>query len=156
MSRKKTVDPAVIESISQNIFTVLPLLRKRLLHMDVVHGDHGIPLSHIQVLSMLDETGSMSVSEISQRLGIAKPNITPLVDRLIEDKYVDRIRDTQDRRVVNVIILDAGREKLSSIRANIGDQVQEWAQVLSTADFRELSDSLQSLTRILAQIQQTT
>lgn len=153
MSRKKTVDPAVIESISQNIFTVLPLLRKRLLHMDVIHGEHGIPLSHIQVLSMLNETGSMSVSEISHRLGIAKPNITPLVDRLIEEKLVDRIRDTQDRRVVNIVILEAGREKLNEIRANIGDQVQDWAQHISAADFRELGDALQSLTRILTQIQ---
>lgn len=153
MSRKKAVDTTVIESISQNIFTVLPLLRKRLLHMDVIHGEHGIPLSHIQVLTMLNETGSMSVSEISHRLGIAKPNITPLVDRLIEEKLVDRIRDTQDRRVVNVVILPAGQEKLNQIRKNIGEQVQEWAQHISAADFRELADALSSLTRILAEIQ---
>lgn len=153
MSRKKPTDPAMIESISQNIFTVLPLLRKRLLHMDVIQGEHGIPLSHVQVLSMLSETGSMSVSEISQRLGIAKPNITPLVDRLIDEKLVDRIRDTQDRRVVNVVILEAGREKLSALRSSIGEQVQDWAQNISAADFRELADSLASLTRILTQIQ---
>lgn len=153
MSRKKTLDPAVIESISQNIFNVMPLLRKRLLHMDVIQNEYGIPLSHVQVLSMLNETGSMSVSEISHRLGIAKPNITPLVDRLIDEHLVDRIRDTQDRRVVNVVILDAGREKLAAIRSTIGEQVQEWAQNISAADFRELAESLASLTRILTQIQ---
>lgn len=153
MSRKKNIDQATIDSISQNIFTVLPLLRKRLLHMDAIQGEHGIPLSHVQVLSMLSETGSMSVTEISQRLGIAKPNITPLVDRLIEEKLVDRIRDTQDRRVVNVVIMDAGREKLAAIRSSIGDQVQDWAQNVPAADFRELGESLASLTRILSQFQ---
>lgn len=153
MSRKKTLDPAVIESIAQNIFSVMPLLRKRLLHMDVIQAEHGIPLSHVQVLSMLNETGSMSVSEISHRLGIAKPNITPLVDRLIDEKLVDRVRDTHDRRVVNVVILDAGREKLAAIRGTIGEQVQEWAQNISAADFRELSEALASLTRILTTIQ---
>ena len=153
MSRRKSLDPAVIESIAQNIFNVMPLLRKRLLHMDVIQSEHGIPLSHVQVLSMLNETGSMSVSEISHRLGIAKPNITPLVDRLMEEKLVDRIRDTQDRRVVNVVILEAGREKLAAIRATIGEQVQEWAQNISAADFRELADALSSLTRILSNVQ---
>lgn len=153
MSRRKSLDPAVIESIAQNIFNVMPLLRKHLLHMDVIQSEHGIPLSHVQVLSMLNETGSMSVSEISHRLGIAKPNITPLVDRLIEEKLVDRIRDTQDRRVVNVVILEAGREKLAAIRATIGEQVQEWAQNISAADFRELADALSSLTRILSNVQ---
>ena len=153
MSRRKSLDPAVIESIAQNIFNVMPLLRKRLLHMDVIQSEHGIPLSHVQVLSMLNETGSMSVSEISHRLGIAKPNITPLVDRLIEEKLVDRIRDTQDRRVGNVVILEAGREKLAAMRATIGEQVQEWAQNISAADFRELADALSSLTRILSNVQ---
>jgi len=153
MSRKKTLDPALINSISQNIFTVMPLLRKRLLHMDVIQAEHGIPLSHVQVLSMLSEAGSMSVSEISSRLGIAKPNITPLVDRLIDDHLVDRIRDTNDRRVVNVVIMDAGKEKLEAIRETIGKQVHEWGMNISTADFRELADSLASLTKILSQIQ---
>lgn len=54
MSRRKSLDPAVIESIAQNIFNVMPLLRKRLLHMDVIQSEHGIPLSHVQVLSMLN------------------------------------------------------------------------------------------------------
>jgi len=153
MSRKKSIDPAIIDNISQNIFTVMPLLRKRLLHMDAIQSEHGIPLSHVQVLSMLASTGSMSVSEISRRLGIAKPNITPLVDRLIDAKLVDRVRDTQDRRVVNVMILDAGREKLESIRSSIGAQVQDWSENLSASDIREFSDALSSLNRILTSIQ---
>ena len=153
MSRKKTLDPAIIDSISQNIFTAMPLLRKRFLHMDVIQAEHGIPLSHVQVLSMLSAAGSMSVSEISLRLGIAKPNITPLVDGLIENHLVARIRDANDRRVVNVVIMEAGKEKLESIRETIGKQVHEWGMSISTADFRELADSLVSLTRILSQVQ---
>lgn len=154
MSRKKTIDPSLVESIARNIFSVMPLLRKRPLHMDVIQNEHGIPLSHVQVLSMLNESGSMSVSEISHRLGIAKPNITPLVDRLIENGYVDRIRDTNDRRIVNVVILPDGRQKLLSIEETICGQVSEWAQNLSAADFRELAESLESLKRILSRLQQ--
>ena len=92
-------DEKTVEQIAANIFHVMPLLRKRLLRLDVVQAEHGIPLSHAQVLAMLSENKSMSVSEISRRLGIAKPNITPLVDRLIASDLVDRVRDTGDRRV---------------------------------------------------------
>ena len=67
MRRKKAIAPAQLESISRNLFSVMPLLRKRLLHLDVLQTEHGIPLSHVQVLSMLQENGSMSVSEISQQ-----------------------------------------------------------------------------------------
>ena len=84
MTKKRTIDPAMIDSVAQNMFHVLPLIKKRLLHMDLVQKEHGTPLSHVQVLAMLQDVGTMSVSEISRRLGIAKPNITPLVDRLFE------------------------------------------------------------------------
>ncbi|MDR0897815.1 MAG: MarR family transcriptional regulator [Oscillospiraceae bacterium] len=153
MSRRKAIDPAAIDSIAQNIFQIMPLIRKRLLHMDVIQSEHGIPLSHVQVLNMLCEVGAMSVSEISHRLGIAKPNITPLVDRLMQAHLVDRVRDGTDRRVVNVVILDAGREKLRAIHQTVGEQVQDWAQTVSAADFRELADALSALTRVLTQMQ---
>lgn len=152
MSRKKVIDPVMVDRISRNLFCVTPLLRKRLLHMNVIQNECGIPLSHVQVLSMLDECGSMSVSEISQRLGIAKPNITPLVDRLLENHYVDRIRDAQDRRVVNIVILDAGREKLHSIHETVSEQVCEWGQQLSASDFHKLAQSLDTLKRVLSQL----
>ena len=90
MSKKRTLDPQMIDSVAQNMFHALPLIKKRLLHMDMIQREHGTPLSHVQVLAMLQDAGTMSVSEISRRLGIAKPNITPLVDRLYEAGYVDR------------------------------------------------------------------
>ena len=152
MSRKKVIDPTLVDGISKDLFCVTPLLRKKLLHMDVIQNECGIPLSHVQVLSMLDESGSMSVSEISQRLGIAKPNITPLVDRLYEAGYVDRQHDENDRRVVNIVLLPAGAEKLAAIRATIARQIQVQAEDLSVSEFRELSDSLSSVVRILSSL----
>ena len=143
-------DEQMVEQIASDIFHVMPLLRKRLLRLDVVQAEHGIPLSHAQVLAMLNENKSMSVSEISRKLGIAKPNITPLVDRLIASDLVDRVRDTGDRRVVNVVIQPAGVQKLVEIRKSIGNQVRDWANNMSEEDFNELATALNSITRILS------
>ena len=148
MTKKRTIDPAMIDAVAQNMFHVMPLIKKRLLHMDMVQKEHGTPLSHVQVLAMLQDAGTMSVSEISRRLGIAKPNITPLVDRLYEAGYVDRQHDENDRRVVNIVLLPAGTEKLAAIRATIARQIQVQAEDLSVSEFRELSDSLSSVVRI--------
>ena len=94
----------------------------------------------------------MSVSEISRRLGIAKPNITPLVDRLYDAGYVDRQHDENDRRVVNIVLLPAGEEKLAAIRATISRQIQVQAENLSVSEFRELNDALDSVVRILSSL----
>ena len=152
MTKKRTIDPAMIDTIAQNMFHILPLIKKRLLHMDMVQREHGTPLSHVQVLAMLNDVGTMSVSEISRRLGIAKPNITPLVDRLFECGYVDRQHDENDRRVVNIVLLEAGKEKLAAIRATISRQILQQVDGLSNSEFRELNVSLSSVVRILSSL----
>ena len=152
MSKKRTLDPQMIDSVAQNMFHALPLIKKRLLHMDMIQREHGTPLSHVQVLAMLQDAGTMSVSEISRRLGIAKPNITPLVDRLYEAGYVDRQHDENDRRVVNIVLLPAGSQKLMAIRATIARQIQMQAEDLSVSEFRELHDSLESVVRLLSSL----
>ncbi|HIU15322.1 MAG TPA: MarR family transcriptional regulator [Candidatus Ventricola intestinavium] len=152
MTKKRSIDPAMIDSVAQNMFHVMPLIKKRLLHMDLVQKEHGTPLSHVQVLAMLQDVGTMSVSEISRRLGIAKPNITPLVDRLFDAGYVDRQHDENDRRVVNIVLLPAGEEKLAAIRATIARQIQAQSENLSISEFRELNDALSSVVRILSSL----
>ena len=119
------------------------MLRKRLLRMDVVQAEHNVPMSHVQVLTMLGENGVMTVSEISQRLGIAKPNITPLVDRLIADGYVERRRDETDRRVVKVVLLPEGEEQLASIQETIVRHAMRWVGTIPDKDFYELERSPQ-------------
>jgi len=150
MTKKRTIDSAMIDAVAQNMFYAIPMIKKRLLHMNAVQKEHGTPLSHVQVLAMLQDAGTLSVSEISRRLGIAKPNITPLVDRLFECGYVDRQHDENDRRVVNIVLLPAGEEKLAAIRSTISGQILKQVDHLSVSEFRELNDSLSSIVRILS------
>lgn len=41
MTKKRSIDPAMIDSVAQNMFHVMPLIKKRLLHMDLVQKEHG-------------------------------------------------------------------------------------------------------------------
>ena len=146
------VDTAVIASIADKLFQVMPLLRKRMLRLDGMQAEYGIPLSHVQVLAMLEEPGSMSVSEISRRFGIAKPNITPLVDRLISAGLVERVRNKADRRVVDAYILDAGREKLREIQKVLYDHVLNWSSTVSADDYAQLDSALSTVLRVLGEL----
>ena len=152
MTKKRTLDPEMIDSVAQNMFYALPLIKKRLLHMDMVQKEHGTPLSHVQVLAMLQDVGTMSVSEISRRLGIAKPNITPLVDRLIDEGLAERNRDEIDRRVVNIHICPAGQEKLIALRQSLVSQVDDWSGEFTRGELKELNKSLGCTIRILGSL----
>lgn len=152
MPRKNVENAALLHSIAQNLFNALPVFRKRVLHLDAIQRECHIPLSHVQVLALLQDNGSMSVSEISQRLGIAKPNITPLADRLIANGLAERQRDPSDRRVVNIHIRPEGTEKLAAIRENLLQQVNSWSERYTHAELKELDKSLASIIRILGRI----
>ena len=141
-----------VERIAQGVFQAQPLLKKRLVKLSAIQSDQGIPLSHVQVLAMLEEVGSMSVSEISKRFGIAKPNITPLVDRLVNAGLVDRVRSETDRRVVNIVILEEGRNRLQQIQNALNDHVAGWQSTLTTEEFERLDRALIDIIEILGKI----
>ncbi len=147
-----SVTTECVERISQGIFQAQPLLKKRLVKLSAIQSDQGIPLSHVQVLAMLEDVGSMSVSEISKRFGIAKPNITPLVDRLVNAGLVDRVRSETDRRVVNIVILEEGRKRLRQIENALNEHVASWQQNLTAEEFARLDFALSELITILEKL----
>ncbi len=141
-----------VERIAQGIFQAQPLMKKRLAKLSAIQSEQGIPLSHVQVLAMLEEVGSMSVSEISKRFGIAKPNITPLVDRLVNAGLVDRVRSESDRRVVNIVILEEGRNRLRQIQNALNEHVAGWQNTLTAEEFSRLDRALIDIVEILGKI----
>lgn len=150
--KNRQVSAECVERIAQGVFQAQPLLKKRLVKLSAIQSDQGIPLSHVQVLAMLEEVGSMSVSEISKRFGIAKPNITPLVDRLVGAGLVDRVRSETDRRVVNIVILEEGRNRLRQIQNALNDHVAGWQSTLSQEEFERLDRALIDIIEILGKI----
>ena len=132
------------------LFQAWPLMRRRLLPPSALQAEFGMPLSHVQVLVMLDHRGSLSITEISQSFGIAKPNITPLVDRLIEEGLVMRERNSADRRVVNVVICEKGRERLADIYRRLCDNLFDWTRTLSREDLASFNDALETIVRLLS------
>ena len=131
------------------LFQAWPLMRRKLLPSSAQQAEFGMPLSHVQVLVMLDHRGSLSITEISQSFGIAKPNITPLVDRLIEEGLVMRERNSADRRVVNVVICEKGRERLADIYRDLCDNLFDWTRTLSSEDMTAFNEALETIVRLL-------
>ena len=151
MPKKWNEDATLVNSLSGNLFDLLPLFPKRVIHVDELVRVHQMPFSHIQILIMLSQ-GPMSIGQISDRLGIAKPNITPLVDNLRDDGLVERVRSEQDRRIVNVHLLPEGEKRLEAIREDIAKQVTEWRESLSRSEAKELNNALGSIVRIMGTI----
>lgn len=141
MAKHWTDDRTLVDAVSGNLYQALPLLPKRLVRVDALTREYGMPFSHIQILCMLSER-EMSIGEISASLGIAKPNITPLLDALHARGVLERCRNEADRRIVNVRLLPEGRALAEQLRASICTQVMEWPCSFSHSDVKRLNNAL--------------
>ncbi len=148
MARRWTNEPALLDSMADNLLSAMSMFPKRLVRIDEIIRKFRMPLSHIQILSLVSHQ-ALTISQISSRMGVAKPNVTPLVNKLDEMGYINRIRSSDDRRIVQVAISDLGVECLAKIRGAIAEQIQEWPVDFSTGEIRHLNSSLGTLNRIM-------
>ena len=147
MAKQWKDDQALVGAISQNLYDALPLLPKRLVRVDAITREFGMPFSHIQILCMLTDK-EMTIGEISSSLGIAKPNITPLLDALHERGILERCRSEKDRRIVNVRLLPEGQALARRLREAIAAQTNEWPNSFSTSDIKRLNNALAYLIEV--------
>ena len=95
--------------IADNILQFFPIFYRKILK-----GAHSNTRSNpinmqFHAVAMIMSEGVMPTSEIGRRLGISRPNVTSLIDRLIEQGYVERLPDADDRRVIKIALTAKGK-----------------------------------------------
>jgi DNA-binding MarR family transcriptional regulator len=111
--------------------------------------EQGIDIGHSGwiVLSRLWEEDGLSQQEISDRSGVAKPNISTYCDKLEGENYLVRVDDRTDRRNYRLFLTRKGRD-LKSICQQLAQQSnQETVRALSDAEKETLLHLLAKLNR---------
>lgn len=91
----------------------------------------GLGRSDLRALNLL-EHGPLGASALAQRLGLTRPAITALIDRLTDAGYVARVAVPGDRRATAVELQPATWKAFAQVYRPLGEQV--WA---STTDLTE-------------------
>ncbi|HUQ20370.1 MAG TPA: MarR family transcriptional regulator [Gemmatimonadaceae bacterium] len=76
--------------------------------------------------------------DIRERLIAQVPDVTRLIDRLEQVGYVDRARDTKDRRLVNTRITESGLELLEKLDAPMNAAHEQQLGHLTKAELKTL------------------
>jgi DNA-binding MarR family transcriptional regulator len=98
------------------------------------------------VLRILRNAGSagLACSDVSARLVRHDPDVTRLLDRLEARGFVQRSRDTEDRRVVMARITPDGRAVLDKLGASIAALHARQFEHLTRDEFRTLVSLLET------------
>ena len=115
-------------------------------YLSVKLSSLGITPSQYSVLSCLWRRSHATPKQLAEILGIETSTVSGLLDRLQKNGLIDRIVNSEDRREVQVIATQKGRDLEKPVTVIIDDMNKE---VLKTFTQDEI-DKLKSMLRIIA------
>ena len=147
----------ILERTANDLLSLSPLIfrgvRRKLLKaaLDSINVD--ISPLHFEIMRLLKEHGTLRITEIGERLQLARAQMTHLIDKLVELEMVERQADSADRRVSNIVLADKGRAFLEEHGGNIWKATKEFVSGLTDEELADLSASLERLRDILSRLQ---
>jgi len=145
-----------LDTVAEDLFSIPRLLgrviRRKFLKTALANMKRGITPPHIEILRTLEESGTLHVTEIGERLQIPGPQMTHLIDKLVSLSMVDRQSDTNDRRTINIKLTTKGKTILKEHHALISDTFTTALSTLTSKELEELSVSLRKLRDILSKL----
>lgn len=136
------METASLESIVENLLSIIPLFHRKLIKFDELLANKEIAHSHLKILFLLDGCCKLTVSEIGKKLYISRPNVTPLIDKLSKEGLVERIRDKEDKRMFNIELTPKGKEFITTQKAIIFENLKSRLSLMPDEDLDKLAPSL--------------
>jgi DNA-binding MarR family transcriptional regulator len=109
------------------------------------------PVNPQQMFAMfiISEHTGITMKELARELGITSPSATSLVNRLVRMKWVTRVSDPQNRRLVRLTMALAGRKILESAMQARAKAMHEVLSLLPVEDRKDFARILSHLHSVL-------
>jgi DNA-binding MarR family transcriptional regulator len=129
--------PDIVEQILDQLEPLIARQRRAVASEGCVRA---VSSTQMQVLYLLSCDAPQTMGRLAEKLDVSLPNVTGIIDRMVEHGLVERGRDDDDRRVVTVAPTAAGRAAVEEI-----DRVRRraLAQLLSRLDPAQQQQALQ-------------
>ena len=125
------------ELLNQLLIDLQSIFRKN-------NKDLPLSFSQVIVISSIPNDG-INMSLLSHRIGVDNSTLTRLIDILIKNNYVIKIKNPNDKRSVIVSLTKDGREILKKIESNIDSFSEKIYNDFPIEDKIKIKDTLGAL-----------
>lgn len=109
--------------------------------------DEGLSMSQMGALFQITRSGNCGVSDIGDHLGVTSAAASQMLDRLVQQKLIDRSEDPNDRRGKVLSLTDKGRQLMKGA----SEARQGWASQLDELLTEEEKQQVTAALKILIQ-----
>lgn len=110
-------------------------------------------LAQYRVLMLVYRHGSLSISELKTRLNIAQSTASEMIDRLVNQKFLYREKDTRDRRITLFSLTPRSEKLIQQHLASITNIYQEILEPLSEQEQEKLVTGFETILKLLQKSQ---
>jgi len=105
------------DDLAAKILATVPLFMHKVFHdFHPGSGELDLNKTHLKTLMIIHIENNPHMTKVCHHMNMEKGSLTPVVDRLIEMKLVERKRNSQDRRKVNLHLSELG---MSLVQAHL-------------------------------------
>jgi DNA-binding MarR family transcriptional regulator len=109
-----------------------------------------LTIGQLKTLMLLAVRSDQTISQLAERLGVGKPAMSILVDRLVHVGLVQRAEDALDRRRTLVALTEPGDDLVTRLRQGSLTRLADCLQAMTPADLAALRHGLEALITIAA------
>lgn len=109
-------------------------MKSELLH----HQELGLTGPQFQMLALIARKKVCNVSYLADKLEVKPSAITVMIDRLVQNGYVNRRHDEQDRRAVLLSVTERGSEVLEEAKKKSREALKRHLSVLTEQELEAM------------------
>jgi len=106
--------------------------------------------SQVKVIMTFSEHDTFTMTELSNAHCVSVSTMTSMVDRLISNGFMERHKDTQDRRIVRVKLSEHGRKMMRQLMKMRRQELEKFLLKLQDSEITQFVKSIENVARYLA------
>ncbi len=106
---------------------------------------YGLTQPQFGVVELLGHLGPVTIGEVTKKMLVTGGCVTVILDNLEKEGLVERMRSTEDRRVIKVQLTPKGQDLFKNIFEQHAERVSQLASVLTEDEQTQLSHLLKKL-----------
>jgi DNA-binding MarR family transcriptional regulator len=151
MKDQEQRDPGLLkEAMDMFRKVMMPLwhITRSKIHKMAMEGEYGITSAQFHTIRQI-HAGINSVSELAGCMHVSRPNISRLVDELVQEGLVDRCRDETDRRNIKLALTKNGEKLIQYLQDRYTEILSEQFSILDNEELSSMIDAFKSMEKII-------
>ena len=149
-SERETRDSMLQQDpIREIIYQIRRLMQAGEIYSKELNKKYRVSAPQLHCLLALYEKGSLPPSRIARLIMVKSSTVTGIIDRLEQKSLVKRVRNSPDRRVINVELTDVGKALAQNAPSPIQQKIIDGLKRLPETKIEQIVHSLNMLTGML-------